>query len=230
MGEAQQDSTLLHYDQGTLELHEISKDDLTDYKEDPKFDYEVVKEEIGWWEDFKNWAYNLLLRFFQWLFGGDSAVGALAVFLNILPYFLLGILIYLLIRFFLKVNSRTLLYAQKNGSIVGLSEEEHIIKNEDIQSLIKNAIAVKDYRLAIRYYYLHILKMMGNNGFIEWEMQKTNDDYIHELKNTALKQSFSKITHLYDYIWYGNFMIDEPKFRKAELAFSELQKAIDKNA
>jgi len=225
-----QDSTGIRYDRSSMEIQEIEQEELREYRDDPKFDYEVVKNEDSLWNDIKNWFYNRLSEFFQWLFGVEEAAGALAVFLRIIPYILLAVLIFLLIRFFLKANSRALMHSQKNQSVVGLSEEENIIKNENIQELIKSAIAQKDYRLAIRYYYLSILKLMSHKEFIEWEIQKTNDDYIKELKETNFNQSFVKITRLYDYIWYGNFSIDEPKFRRAETVFSELQKAIDKNA
>ncbi|WP_394749751.1 DUF4129 domain-containing protein [Spongiimicrobium salis] len=222
-----QDSTGVRYDDAPITLQEINEEDLSAYRDDPKFDYEPVQHEDSLWNDIKNWFLNLLAEFFQWLFGVEEAAGALAIFLRIIPYVLLGLLIYLLIRFFIKANSRAMLHSQKNQSVVGMSEEENIIKNENIHELIKNAIAAGDYRLAIRYYYLSILKLMSHKEYIAWEMQKTNDDYIKELKETDFKQSFARITHLYDYIWYGSFAIDESKFRKAEIAFSELQKAID---
>ncbi len=224
---AQQDSTLVQYDNSELHLQQISEEDLQTYKEDPKFDYEIVKADLTWWDNFKTWLGNLFTRFFEWLFGAEKAGDYLSFFFQIIPYILLGILLFLLIKFFLNVNSRALLFAKDNEAMVTLSEEEHIIKNEDINQLIQKALKEKNYRLAIRYYYLLILKQMSDKELIKWELQKTNDDYINELEKQELKAPFSHITRLYDYIWYGDFPIDETKYLKAENKFSALRKTLD---
>ncbi len=224
---AQQDSTLVQYDNSELHLQQITEEDLQTYKEDPKFDYEIVKADLTWWDNFKTWLGNLFTRFFEWLFGTEKAGDSLSFFFQIIPYILLGILLFLLIKFFLNVNSRALLFAKDNEAMVTLSEEEHIIKNEDINQLIQKALKEKNYRLAIRYYYLLILKQMSEKELIKWELQKTNDDYINELEKQELKAPFSHITRLYDYIWYGDFPIDETKYLKAENKFSALRKTLD---
>lgn len=227
---AQQDSTLVTYDSAPLEVEQIDTEDLQKYQDDEAFNYEIKKGEPTWWGDFKTCLGNLLLRMFEGIFGVEKAIGFLATFLRVVPYLLLGLLIYLLIKFFLNVNARSLQQAQKNNSLVFLSEEENIIKNEDIDELIRKALADKNYRLAIRYYYLYILKLMSEKDLITWELQKTNDDYLQEIKKTVLKQSFTKITRLYDYTWYGNFPIDEARYNTAEKAFLQLQKMIKANA
>ncbi len=223
---AQQDPTTVKYDTTPIEVKKITDKVLQEYRNDPKFDYEITTSEIGWWEGFKTWLGNLLQRFFEWLFGVEEAAGMLSDFFQLIPYILLALLIFVLIRFFLNVNSRALMHSRANDALVSLSEEEHIIKNEDIQQLIQKALIDKNYRLAIRYYYLHILKLMSDKEIIRWEMQKTNDDYLNEIKKNELKRPFTKITHLYDYIWYGNFDIDESKYRMAETTFSQLQKTL----
>jgi len=222
----QQDSLEVRYDDALLVSKQITDEDLLTYRDDPSYDYEVVKAQRTWWDDFKDWLGNQLLRFFEWLFGGENAVGYLAAFLRIIPYILLAILIFILIKFFLNVNANALRQSKKDGAYVTLSEEEHLIKNEDIQELIRKALTDKNYRLAIRYYYLYTLQVMTDKNLIDWQLQKTNDDYLKELKRTELKEPFRTITRLYDYIWYGNFDMDEAKYIKAEHAFIQLQKTL----
>jgi len=227
---AQQDSTAVIYDMAPLQVKQIDGEDLQKYQEDESFNYEIIKTDRTWWDNLKTWLGNLLLRIFEGLFGVEKAVGFLAAFFRIVPYLLLGLLIYLLIKFFLNVNARSLQQARNNQSLVALSEEENIIKNEDIHELIRKALVHKNYRLAVRYYYLYILKLMSEKDLITWELQKTNNDYLTEIKTAALIQPFMKITHLYDYIWYGDFPIDENRYYKAEKAFLELQKMVNANA
>jgi hypothetical protein len=161
------------------------------------------------------------------LFGVEKATGFLALFFRLIPYILLGILLYILIKFFIGANARSLLQAQKSKGAVSLSEEERIIKNEDITQLIKEALKVGDYRLAVRFYYLYILQLMTEKELIVWQLQKTNDDYIEELIKAKLQGPFKDLTYLYDYIWYGNFPIDQASFLTAEKKFLSLKKNIE---
>ncbi|ADY28044.1 MULTISPECIES: DUF4129 domain-containing protein [Cellulophaga] len=223
-----QDSTNVEYDDASMPVQKITEEDLQSYKDDSSYNYTLEKADNSWWEKFKTWLYSYWLRFFQWLFGGEKAVGYLSAFLGLLPYLLLVILIVVAVLFFLKTNMNSISLSKKNKSAVTLSEEENIIKNEDIQQLIKNALEDKNYRLAIRYYYLYILKIMSEKDLIDWQLQKTNDDYQKELSNSTYAKPFVTITRLYDYIWYGDFAIDETKYNKAAAEFIKLQNSITK--
>jgi large-conductance mechanosensitive channel len=234
--QGQLDSTIVQYDRSILDIQEISEEDLQIYRDDPDFDYEIVKADLTWWDKFLNWLadifswlINLLSRFFEWLFGVEKAAGYLAIFFDIIPYILIAILLFLLIKFFLNVNARALTYSRKNQTIVALSEDEHIIKNEDIDQLIRQALKDKNYRLAIRYYYLLLLKSLGHKEYIVWELQKTNEDYINEIEKPNIKEHFGRITRLYDYIWYGGFDIDKANYQIVEATFLKLKKSLDTN-
>ncbi|MEM7382067.1 MAG: DUF4129 domain-containing protein, partial [Bacteroidota bacterium] len=96
---AQQDSTEVKYDQGSVERVNISEEELQTYKENPAFNYEVEKQEKTWWDALMAWIGNLFLRFFEALFGIEKASGFLAFFLRIVPYLLLAFFIFLLIKF-----------------------------------------------------------------------------------------------------------------------------------
>jgi len=221
-----QNDSIVRYDTSDIDPIEFSDEDLETYKGDDTFNYEEIKTESTWWNDITNWFYNLLRRFFEWLFGVGNAEGYLAVFLEILPYLLLALFLYLVIRFFVKSNMQGMGKNRKNPNVVSLSEDEHIIKNEDIQELIKNALAVENYRLAIRYHYLYILQLLSEREMIDWQQQKTNDDYLEDLSESALKNEFGKATLLYDYVWYGEFDLDQSRFEKAEMVFTNLKNAI----
>ncbi|WP_437399899.1 DUF4129 domain-containing protein [Flagellimonas lutimaris] len=221
-----QNDSVVKYDESDIKPIKFSQEDLDTYKGDDAFNYEEVKVESTWWTDITNWFYNILRRFFEWIFGVGNAEGYLAVFLEILPYLLLALFLYLVIRFFIKSNMQGMGKNKKNPNVVSLSEDEHIIKNEDIQQLIENALVDKNYRLAIRYYYLYILQLLSEKELIDWQQQKTNDDYIEELSKSNLKNDFGKATLLYDYVWYGEFDIDQERYQKAEVVFTSLKNAI----
>ena len=109
---------------------------------------------------------------------------------------------------------------------MSITEDEALIKNKNLSNFIQKAIAQKNYRLAVRYYYLLLLQQLEVKELIIWEQQKTNDDYIHEISETNLKSSFSKVTRLYDFVWYGNFEINELEFGSVEAEFEQIKNLI----
>jgi hypothetical protein len=76
--------------------------------------------------------------------------------------------------------------------------------------------------LAVRYYYLLLLKNLTDVNLIEYEFDKTNNDYLKEITSKAINQNFEKATLLYDYIWYGNFSVSENDFYKAQQVFKNI--------
>jgi len=223
---SQKDDTVVQYDDQEINAIDITEKQLEPFRADDKFNYEIEKVDNSWWEGLKNWFYNILRRFFEWLFGVDAAPSYITAFLKYVPYLLLGLLLYLLIRFFIKANTKNILFSKSNENTVLLSEEERIMKTEDIQSLIKKALEEKNYRLAIRYYYLYLLNLLTERELITWELQKTNEDYLQELSQSKLKPLFQKVTLLYDYIWYGEFQIDGEGYERAKHKFDQLKNSI----
>lgn len=220
---AQQDSLKIKYDTSSIEQKKFDSNKIENYRTDKDFDYTEKKQEPGFFAKIWNWFMRILQSFFEWLFGVERATGALEAFLSVLPYFILAVVLYFLLRFFLKVDSNTLLMKGAEKATISLTEEEKLIKNEGIQVLIDKAIADKNYRLAIRYYYVSILQKLTAKELIDWQQEKTNEDYIKEIKKGAIKDEFTKSTVLYDFVWYGNFNINESEFLAARREFEKLK-------
>jgi hypothetical protein len=96
------------------------------------------------------------------------------------------------------------------------------IENTDIHSLIKNAEINSDYRLAIRYYYLLVLKNLSLKNYIKFEDDKTNNDYLNEISTKPFSDKFVYISYLYTYIWYGEFPLNTEQYTKAKNNFTTL--------
>lgn len=223
---AQQEKQPTFYDNSTIEKQTITEQDLESYKADEDFDYTETKKEDNFLDKAIRWLQDILTVFWEAIFGVGTATGFLYFVFRILPYILLGLLIFLLVRFFLKVNSNNLIGKAQKEAEVNFTEEEQIIKNEDINALIQEAINQKNYRLAIRYYYLLSLKHLTEADTIDWQPQKTNEDYINEISEQHLKFDFENITKIYDFVWYGEFNVDALRFENLKLPFQSLNKAI----
>ncbi|WP_350287061.1 DUF4129 domain-containing protein [uncultured Croceitalea sp.] len=175
---------------------------------------------------------NLLTRFLNWLGRGLQDIFGINIspeafnILEILIYVLMGALvIYLLIRLLAneKFNS---IFVKKAKSIADIDLAEQHIEDLDLDELLNKAIKNKNYRLAIRYHYLRVLKKLSHANLIEWHFDKTNADYQKEIEKPKIKSGFKRVSYLYDYIWYGEQPIDEASYTKANESFTLLNQQI----
>ena len=106
-----------------------------------------------------------------------------------------------------------------------LSDDANIdhIQDQDIDALLKQALAAKDFRAAVRLYYIRLLKHLNSSNYILWKKDKTNRDYTFELSSTAFVQDFRKITIAYEIIWYGERTPSAHEFETLQKNFSEIQ-------
>jgi hypothetical protein len=100
------------------------------------------------------------------------------------------------------------------------------IENADIITLIKNAENDDDYRLAIRYYYLLVLKTLSLKNYIKFEDDKTNNEYLIEVSDKPFSKDFQYTSYLYNYIWYGEFPINLNNYITAKTNMETLLKQV----
>ena len=132
----------------------------------------------------------------------------------IFPYLLGGIIILIILKTFLGTEIGFWNF-KKHKKITSekLVFEDEDIHEVDLEALLKDAIAKQEYRLAIRYYYLSVLKGLSTKKMIEYHKDKTNSEYLFEIENTSTRKEFSYLSYIYSYVWYGEFPIDEEKFK-----------------
>lgn len=109
----------------------------------------------------------------------------------------------------------------KDISVETINIEEQIHK-VDFEKMLQPILRTEDYRLAIRYYYLWVLRRLSNAEVIKWHTDKTNADYLFEIKDQQLKKDFEYLSYLYNNIWYGKFTLTSEEFLKAQEAFITL--------
>ena len=204
----------------------FDQETIDDLKNDDEFDYTELEPSENWYTKFKRWLSRMWHRFWQWLIGDYEASPFWSVFIQILPYIIVAFIVGFIIWLFYKLNPGAKILRSKESPEVFFTEEEEIIKTKDIKKLITKALEAKDYRLAVRYYYLFILKRLSSAEFIDYEFDKTNSDYSKELSRKEVASDFNKVTNLYDYIWYGNFDVTADDYKKAERTFRHLESQI----
>lgn len=205
---------------------EFDENLLEEWRNDKDFGYLERETSTGWWTQFKGWINKKFHAFIEWLFGNYEPGSILEFFITILPYLLLLMVLFLVAWLFVKLNPAYAAAPPAREAQVFFSEEEKIIKSEDISKLIKKAISESNYRLAIRYYYLDTLRRMDKQDIIDYSFDKTNQDYLAEIKSEELRHQFKRITRIYEYSWYGEFQVSEENFKLADSAFLKTKEMI----
>ena len=222
-----QDSNKVQYDKAEqLSPLQFNKEEIQRIKEQKEFNYlEQVREE-SWWTRFKKWMNAKYNQFITWLFGPYKANSILAFIIEIIPFILLLIFTALIAWLFSRLNPGGRILKQPRTSEVFLNEEEELVKSQDLPSLIQKAVKEGNFRLAVRYYYLNELKKLDQSELIDYEFQKTNQDYSVEIQDAVLRKHFGEISKLYEFIWYGSFQVSETDYRLVEKGFLRMDAAL----
>ncbi|MBL6445569.1 hypothetical protein JMN32_04570 [Fulvivirga sp. 29W222] len=84
-----------------------------------------------------------------------------------------------------------------------LEDIEQNLMESDLMQWLKKVVEDKNYRLALRIYYLIIIKELATKGLINWKKEKTNMDYLYEMRGHNTYDRFEEVTGIYQLIWYG---------------------------
>jgi len=218
----EKDSVQIPQDEATKLTERSLPNDLNKKYSGEEFNYEIKTGE----------SQNLIARFLSWLSRGLNDIFGVNIspeafkFLQYLIYFLMGgLVIYLIIRLLVNEKFNTI-FTKKARSIIDIDLAEQHIESLDLDTLLQGALEDKNYRLAIRYHYLRVLKRLSQANIIEWHFDKTNSDYQNEITKPNLKSGFKEVSYLYDYIWYGEQSIDENSYETANSSFQSLNNSI----
>jgi hypothetical protein len=126
-------------------------------------------------------------------------------------------------------TSNVRLFGRKKIPVI--ADEDAIAKEENIfvinyQAEINKAVNVANYRLAIRLLFLRLLKELSEKQIIEYKLDRTNLDYLLQLRNTGYYKSFFHVARSYEYAWYGKFDVAESIYRIIEKEFQQIDREL----
>lgn len=178
-----------------------------------EFDYSTSKPRESFWDKLM----KKVLKLIQSIFGSTSLESSAQITTAIIRLFaivLVGFLLYFIVKFIIGKNGN-FFFGKRNKNVVINDEELHENIHEiNFPESIATFERTKDYRSAVRYQFLFILKKLSDRKLILWNPEKTNKDYVSELKAPHLKNEFSNLSYIFDYVWYGEFSIDEQSYAK----------------
>jgi len=198
-----------------VDVRQFSEDILEKYKNDPEFNYDGgPKEADDWITKIKNWINQQL-----------ATIWSSKTYSTILDYFYYGLMIaalILIIRGLIKADRRGLLFGKTISNEIKMIESEEDISQLNFDELVAAAIESRQYKLAVRYLFLKSLKLLSEKGIVELRNNKTNHQYLTEIKNNKISLAFQIATSRFEWVWYGDFPVDERVLKASQNDFNEL--------
>ncbi len=182
---------------------------LEKFRSKPEFQYErTIKDEAtSFWSSFWSWLAKKL-------FGNISEDNTNES--RNFVFWLIGIFFTILVSYWLYKSDFLGSPMRRTAKIDQGLFEEIGRSDEDIESQIMSALVQRDYPLAIRWVYIKCIKNLADENEIEIQQNKTNYDYILEIKSYDQRVSFSELTRLYEFTNYGRFTTNEDHYQKAQ--------------
>jgi hypothetical protein len=122
-------------------------------------------------------------------------------------------------------RNRRILRAQDGVEITEANLDQYLHET-DLDRFLRAALANGNYALAIRLYYLQAIKDLSGHGNIKWAKEKTNRDYLREMRNHPQHDHFRSATHTFERVWYGNEGLSADEFARLEPQFKSLLASI----
>lgn len=110
----------------------------------------------------------------------------------------------------------------RDGAEITLDNLDAYIHETDLERFLREALAQQNYPLAVRIYFLQIIKDLSQCGAINWSKEKTNRDYLREMRDHSLSREFREATRTFEYTWYGNTPLSRSDFERLEPGFKAL--------
>ncbi len=110
----------------------------------------------------------------------------------------------------------------RDGTEITLANLDEYIHETDLERFLREALAASNWPLAVRLYFLQTIKQLSEKEAIVWSKEKTNRDYLREMRGHRLGTQFRDVTRQFERVWYGNQPLTVEEFMRLEPEFKAL--------
>jgi len=168
------------------------------------------------WDRFKQWLLDWLQRIL-----GSNAGGFVVDNL----FYLISILAIITAIVVLSRNGLRNIFHGAPRSMGQVITAEEDIRAMDIPSMIAQAERDGDWRGAIRLHYLLVLRKLVDQGLLTWSPDRTDRDYMRQLKDPSTRARFANAALIFQWVWYGHAEVDRERYASFQRPFIEFEQA-----
>lgn len=198
-------------DSTAIDVRHFNAEQLKAYRMQKEFHYDdAAPMDTSWWDRFWSWFWHLFNGILK-----NSYTGGFMKYLVI--FVAAAALVFIVVKL---IGLDLKIFAGKPKAVdIPYDESLENIHEINFGEEIEKAVSNGNYRLAVRLFYLHSLKLLNDRQLISWQPEKTNHAYINEITDPGRRQEFSVLTRQFEYIWYGDFFIDKERFGVVRKSF-----------
>jgi len=114
----------------------------------------------------------------------------------------------------------------KSNSVSNRQEQEwnpNEITKTELEKNLEKAELSNNYRECIRVLYLFMLKALIEHKLIDWKPEKTNFQYVNEVKRQTNKLNIEEIVRIFELVWYGKYSITKEQYGKLKPTMESYQ-------
>jgi hypothetical protein len=200
-------------DSSQVDVRSFNAERLKELQSKTEFQYDRFREPPrSLWDRFWSWLWQKVEDVLR------TRRGRLTVW-TILVLFGAAVIIFFIVKVMGMRDGG--LFGRKSVDVFPYTTSADDINQINFEGAIREAIDDKNYRLAVRLLYLQSLKNLSDKGYIEWQINKTNTDYIYEVSSRPWQSLFRKLTQNFEYIWYGEMPLDNEYFANLHVQYQQ---------
>ncbi|NND76880.1 MAG: hypothetical protein HKN39_01695 [Flavobacteriales bacterium] len=186
-----------------------------DYSETQKRKKKKKEEEKDEPEEVENRSFD-----WGWWNGLSTFVKAICIIL------LIGIVGFIIYKLTLLEPNKS--FKTDRSLETRLEEAEQNLEESELEILLREAISKKEYKMAVRIYFLLMLQKLSEKDWITYKKEKTNFLYLLEMKTRIEYSDFRKLTYVFEYSWYGDVDLNESIFEKLQYNYRHFINNLEK--
>lgn len=102
-----------------------------------------------------------------------------------------------------------------------------IITKSELELKLEKAIMGNNFRECVRIHFMFILKELITNNSIDWKPEKTNYDYLTEVRKSKGYDGFGECVRIYDLVWYGDYEISLQDYNQLKPALENYYQSLN---
>ncbi|MFC0878112.1 DUF4129 domain-containing protein [Saccharicrinis sp. FJH2] len=200
-------------DSAMIQVRDVDTAALNIYRQDSDFNYGqgYQNKTISFWGRLLQWIWEKLGHIKGFYKGMTIAVKT----------FFWLLVIAILVFAVTKIRFQRFFYTKEEKEVKDYIIDDADEAIEDLDAAIAAEVENKNFRKAIRYQFINVLRKLDGLGVINYSRDKTNRDYLNEIrKKTDSATEFTGLVNIYNAVWYGHFNIDETDYNRLSKSFT----------
>ncbi|MEH0156876.1 hypothetical protein V6R21_22295 [Limibacter armeniacum] len=146
---------------------------------------------------------------------------------NLFWLIIIGLVIWGLYLLF-KSQISFMFYSQKKGNFSRTILGEEVISNIPLSDQWQDAFSRQDYKEAVRLRYVMAIENLQEKKLVNLNRIKQHSDILRKIEGKQVHDPFDRLGYFFQYVWYGNFNIEEHLYEQVEQSFQQFEQALHK--